>query len=352
MDILLYGAQTSDSCKYRSSTCSLPPQKAKYALRALLHLAEAPQGEAVLISEIATRHDIPKKFLEQILLDLKNHGVVQSWRGRSGGYALLKPASEISFGQVLRIIDGPLAPLPCLSRVAYRKCSDCHDESACALRAGVRDQPPGNGDGARQDLARGRAEGCQRHRAAGRCRGSPDPPASLAAAFRRVASRRIALAQPSHRFPDRGALPILRLLISIKSIDKDSTRNCAGRQPCGSRSSGRLQRLPVGDRAAAERPVADRDPAVRPIGNLRARGGFRRPARAAAAQHAGRQHERVRGPIRLHFLRWLWANDLPEHPAGVDSAIRPRLRRARRLRPLLRRSPRPGRGGGSRATSR
>jgi Rrf2 family protein len=109
-------------------------QKAKYALRALLHLAQAPAGEAVLISDIATKHHIPKKFLEQILLDLKNHGVVQSWRGRSGGYALLKPRSEISFGQVLRIIDGPLAPLPCLSRVAYRKCSDCDDESACALR--------------------------------------------------------------------------------------------------------------------------------------------------------------------------------------------------------------------------
>jgi Rrf2 family protein len=109
-------------------------QKAKYALRALLHLAEAPAGEAVLISDIATRHHIPKKFLEQILLDLRNHGVVQSRRGRSGGYALLKSAAEISFGQVLRIIDGPLAPLPCLSRVAYRKCSDCEDENACALR--------------------------------------------------------------------------------------------------------------------------------------------------------------------------------------------------------------------------
>jgi Rrf2 family protein len=109
-------------------------QKARYALRALLHLAEAPPGASVLISDIATKHHIPKKFLEQILLDLKNHGVVQSWRGRSGGYALLKPASEISFGQVLRIVDGPLAPLPCLSRVAYRRCSDCDDESACALR--------------------------------------------------------------------------------------------------------------------------------------------------------------------------------------------------------------------------
>jgi Rrf2 family protein len=109
-------------------------QKAKYALRALLYLAEAPAGEAVLISDIAAKHQIPKKFLEQILLDLKNHGLVQSRRGRSGGYALLKSAAEISFGQVLRIIDGPLAPLPCLSRLAYRRCSDCADESACALR--------------------------------------------------------------------------------------------------------------------------------------------------------------------------------------------------------------------------
>ena len=92
-------------------------QKAKYALRALLSLAEAPRGETVLISEIATKHRIPRKFLEQILLDLKNHGLVQSWRGRSGGYALLKAASDISFGQVLRIIDGPLAPLALRQRL-------------------------------------------------------------------------------------------------------------------------------------------------------------------------------------------------------------------------------------------
>jgi Rrf2 family protein len=129
--IMLFAARRAPAY---DQVCEMLSQKAKYALRALLHLAEAPAGEAVLISDIATKHHIPKKFLEQILLDLKNHGVVQSWRGRSGGYALLKPASEISFGQVLRIVDGPLAPLPCLSRVAYRRCSDCEDESACALR--------------------------------------------------------------------------------------------------------------------------------------------------------------------------------------------------------------------------
>jgi Rrf2 family protein len=109
-------------------------QKAKYALRALLTLAEAPDGEAVLIADIASRDNIPKKFLEQILLELKHHGLLQSKRGRSGGYALLKPPGDISFGQVVRIIDGPLAPLPCLSRVAYRRCKDCHDEAACVLR--------------------------------------------------------------------------------------------------------------------------------------------------------------------------------------------------------------------------
>lgn len=109
-------------------------QKAKYALRALLTLAEAPEGESLLISDIATSHNIPRKFLEQILLELKNHGILQSRRGRSGGYALLKSPSEISFGRVVRIIDGPLAPLPCLSRVAYRKCRDCTDETACVLR--------------------------------------------------------------------------------------------------------------------------------------------------------------------------------------------------------------------------
>ena len=109
-------------------------QKAKYALRALLTLAEAPDGDAVLISDIASRDNIPKKFLEQILLELKHHGLLQSRRGRSGGYALLKPPADISFGQVVRIIDGPLAPLPCLSRVAYRKCKDCNDEAACVLR--------------------------------------------------------------------------------------------------------------------------------------------------------------------------------------------------------------------------
>jgi Rrf2 family protein len=109
-------------------------QKAKYALRALTALAEADDGEPVMISDIAAQQKIPKKFLEQILLDLKHQGIVVSRRGKQGGYLLLKPADMITFGEVLRIIDGPIAPLPCLSITAYRKCDDCDGEQTCAIR--------------------------------------------------------------------------------------------------------------------------------------------------------------------------------------------------------------------------
>ena len=107
-------------------------QKAKYALRALTALAQAP--DSLMIAEIAEAQRIPRKFLEQILLDLKHHGVVQSRRGRLGGYALLRPADQITFGQILRLIDGPIAPLPCLSRIAYRRCQDCPSENDCEIR--------------------------------------------------------------------------------------------------------------------------------------------------------------------------------------------------------------------------
>jgi Rrf2 family protein len=110
-------------------------QKAKYALRALLALAKTgTPGVTLLISDIAEQQQIPRKFLEQILLDLKHHGIVVSRRGKTGGYLLLKRADEISFGEILRIIDGPIAPLPCLSRIAYRRCMDCEGEENCEIR--------------------------------------------------------------------------------------------------------------------------------------------------------------------------------------------------------------------------
>lgn len=110
-------------------------QKAKYALRALIALAKAPKGATMHISEIAEQQNIPQKFLERILLDLRNQGYVVSRRGAQGGYALLKPAQNIMYGEILRLIDGPIAPLPCLSMTAYRPCEDCDEgEATCEVR--------------------------------------------------------------------------------------------------------------------------------------------------------------------------------------------------------------------------
>jgi Rrf2 family protein len=108
--------------------------KAQYAFRALIALAKADSDELFLIADIAEAQRIPKKFLEQILLDLKHHGLVASRRGKMGGYLLLKSPDRITFGEVLRIIDGPLAPLPCLSRMAYQRCEGCVDEATCEIR--------------------------------------------------------------------------------------------------------------------------------------------------------------------------------------------------------------------------
>lgn len=112
-------------------------QKMKYALKALLVLAdEAAQvdGRALTIEEIARRSGTPKRFLEHILLEVRNAGVITSTRGRAGGYRLAKKPAEISLSQLLRKIDGPIAPLPCLSRSAYQRCDDCKDEATCRIR--------------------------------------------------------------------------------------------------------------------------------------------------------------------------------------------------------------------------
>jgi Rrf2 family protein len=109
-------------------------QKAKYAMRALLYLAKGEPDRPVFISEIADQQSVPKKFLELILLELKRHGLVHSYRGKKGGYLLAKNPNQIYFGQVIRIIDGPLAQLPCASRTAYRRCDDCENEQTCEIR--------------------------------------------------------------------------------------------------------------------------------------------------------------------------------------------------------------------------
>jgi Rrf2 family transcriptional regulator, cysteine metabolism repressor len=100
-------------------------KKSEYALRALIELTTAYGKTLLQRHEIAARQNIPIEFLEQILLGLKNAGLLASRRGVSGGYALLKPPQDITVGQVIRVLDGPLAPIGCVSKTAYQKCRDC-----------------------------------------------------------------------------------------------------------------------------------------------------------------------------------------------------------------------------------
>jgi Rrf2 family protein len=100
-------------------------KKSEYGLRALIELTSAYGKEPVPRHQIAAQQHIPVVFLEQILLALKHAGVLASTRGASGGYALIKPPSKVTLGQVIRILDGPLAPIGCVSKTAYKKCHDC-----------------------------------------------------------------------------------------------------------------------------------------------------------------------------------------------------------------------------------
>ncbi len=111
-------------------------QKTRYALRALMLLAEHEKTakSPMLISDLAKKGRMPQKFLEAILLELKNNGVLQSKKGKGGGYSLGKKAEDIKFGSVIRLLEGPLALLPCVSQMAHRKCDECTDEAACGIR--------------------------------------------------------------------------------------------------------------------------------------------------------------------------------------------------------------------------
>jgi Rrf2 family protein len=108
-------------------------QKARYALRALVALAR-DNGAQITSGELALRADAPRKFLEAILLELSRNRVTVSRRGKFGGYTLARAPAEITFAEVIRIIDGPLALAPCVSRLSFRKCEDCPDLATCPLR--------------------------------------------------------------------------------------------------------------------------------------------------------------------------------------------------------------------------
>jgi Rrf2 family protein len=109
-------------------------QKTRYALKALLELSALPPGATLSSAAIAARRNIPAKFLEAILVELKTDGLVRGQRGRGGGYQLGQSAEVISFGAVVRLMEGPLAMLPCVSQTQYRRCADCADERTCELR--------------------------------------------------------------------------------------------------------------------------------------------------------------------------------------------------------------------------
>lgn len=120
---------------YKFGRLNMISNKTRYALNALMLLAKHEQDskEPVLISRLAEEGKIPQKFLEAILLELRKTGVLHSKKGKGGGYSLARPASEIFMGQIIRQMEGPIALLPCVSQMAYRKCDDC-DESHCSLR--------------------------------------------------------------------------------------------------------------------------------------------------------------------------------------------------------------------------
>lgn len=110
-------------------------QRSRYALRAMLFLAEQPATTApVPMNRIAQEANVPRKFLELILADLREAGFLNSTRGKSGGYRLARPTHLISLGEIIRVIEGPLALVPCVSRTAYRPCGDCKSEADCAIR--------------------------------------------------------------------------------------------------------------------------------------------------------------------------------------------------------------------------
>ncbi|HMP72568.1 MAG TPA: Rrf2 family transcriptional regulator [Kiritimatiellia bacterium] len=109
-------------------------RRAKYGLIALNHLADRPAGIPVLIEDLAREERIPKKYLERILLDLKRHGILQSRKGKGGGYFLNRHPRDILIGDVLRIMDGPLAPVPCVSHTAYAPCPECREEASCRIK--------------------------------------------------------------------------------------------------------------------------------------------------------------------------------------------------------------------------
>ena len=108
--------------------------KGKYGLKAMLHLARQAPGRSALVADIAEANAIPRKFLDTILAELRNAGLVASRKGPGGGYALAREAGAITIGDIVRVLDGSIDPIACVGGTAYRRCEDCPDEAACEVR--------------------------------------------------------------------------------------------------------------------------------------------------------------------------------------------------------------------------
>jgi Rrf2 family protein len=114
-------------------------KKSIYAFKALIFLAGAPSGQPVLIADLAKGANVPRKFLEFILLSLRKGGLLQSRVGKGGGYTLALPASRITVGSIVRILEGDLAPTQCLSTTNYARCGECLDDATCGVRLTLSD---------------------------------------------------------------------------------------------------------------------------------------------------------------------------------------------------------------------
>lgn len=114
-------------------------KKTKYGLMAVIYLARRYDEGPILIADLARDENIPRKFLEAILLALKNNGILQSKKGKGGGYYLGRHPRSVTFGQIIRVMEGPLAPVPCVSETAYAKCDECGNEMTCGIRVVMKD---------------------------------------------------------------------------------------------------------------------------------------------------------------------------------------------------------------------
>ena len=109
-------------------------KRTKYGISSLVYLAKHYNEGPILISDISKNQKLPKKFLEAILLDMKNHGILGSKKGRKGGYFLARPPHEINIAEIIRLLNGAIGLLPCTTFQFYERCGDCKDEQTCGIR--------------------------------------------------------------------------------------------------------------------------------------------------------------------------------------------------------------------------